>query len=115
MAKRRSKEKIASDKIIKKELNILGEKIYNDATKNSRVAKDTFYKDGSLNKAGGTLRDSQNFRVKPDTVLTVAQVDYGAYQQPDELLVAVEKHLDNSTEIVIASINDQLLRDYKKK
>jgi hypothetical protein len=101
MAKRRSPQKIASDKIIKKELNVLGEKIHNDATKNSRV--DT-----------GRLRDSQNFRVKPDTVLTVAQVFYGKFQDPDVLVKAVEKHVPKSTNIIITEITDQLLRDYKK-
>ena len=102
MAKRRSKEKIASDKIIKKELNILGEKIHVDATENSRV--DT-----------GRLRDSQNFRVKPDTTLTVAQVFYGKFQNPDVLVEAVERHVPKTTNIIITEINDQLLRDYKKK
>lgn len=115
MAKRRSKEKIASDKIIKKELNVLGDKIWTDSTKNSRVSKDTFYADGRLNNKGGTLRDSQNFRVKPDTTLTVAQIFYGKFQKPDELMQAVKKHVPKSTNIIITEITDQLLRDYKKK
>ena len=60
MAKRRSRTQIDADAIIKKELNELGEKIYNQAVATSR--RDT-----------NVLADTQNFRVKPDTVLTVAQ------------------------------------------
>ncbi len=99
---RRTRKQIDSDKIIKKELNVLGEKVYNQARSRSRV--DT-----------GRLRDSVNFRVKPDTVLTVGQVFYGKFQKPDELIKAVEDHIDDSTKIVVAEINDQLLAPFKTK
>lgn len=113
MAKRRSKEEINFDKVIKKNLLNLGEKIYQEAKKNSRVAKDTYYKDGTLNKAGGTLRDSQNYFVKPDTKLTMVQVYYGKFQKPNELLMSVERHTQETTDLIIKEINDILLKDFK--
>jgi len=102
MAKRRTKIQIAADQIIKAKLNIIGEKIYLQAKQRSRV--DT-----------GRLRDSVNFRVKPDTVLTVAHVFYGKYQDPNELVVAVRDNLPEATDIIITEINDQLLAPFKKE
>lgn len=99
---RRTQKRIDADKIIKKELNVLGEKIYNQARSRSRV--DT-----------GRLRDSVNFRVKPDTVLTVGQVFYGKFQAPDELIRAVNDHVDESTDVIVTEINDQLLAPFKTK
>lgn len=100
MARRRTKTQITADQIIKAKLNILGEKIFVQARDNSRV--DT-----------GRLRDSVNFRVKPDTTLTVAQVFYGKFQQPDELLVAVAELAPETTRIIITEINDQILAPFK--
>jgi hypothetical protein len=42
MAKRRSREQIDADKIIKKHLNDLGEKVYNQAAETSRRDRDDF-------------------------------------------------------------------------
>jgi hypothetical protein len=64
MAKRRSREQIDADKIIKEYLNELGEKVYQQATETSR--RDT-----------GRLQDEQNYKVQPDTVLTFGQMVYG--------------------------------------
>jgi len=122
MAKKRSREQIDADRIIKANLLILGEKIYNDSTETSRVAKDTYYKDGSINKIGGTLRDSQNFRVMKDTQLVMAQVYYGQYNYPkgttsgqkNALLIAVNKYQPEQTKIIVAEINEQLLKNFKK-
>ncbi len=108
MAKRRTRIQIDADQIIKKELNELGEKIWNQSVRTSR--RDT-----------GVLQDTQNFRVQPDTVLTVAQVFYGAFNWPagvtsgdkNALLIAVKDHIPASTKIIVANINDQLLKNYK--
>lgn len=99
MAKRRTREQIDADKIIKKELNVMGENIYQYAKTNSRV--DT-----------GRLRDSVNYMVKPDTVLTVAQVYYGAYQDPNELQVAINEYVDEATNLIVTEITDQLTSNY---
>lgn len=99
MAKRRTKEQIDADKIIKKQLNELGEVIYQQAKDKSRV--DT-----------GRLRDSVNYMVKPDTVLTVAQVYYGKYQQPNELEVAINDHIDETINIIVTEITDELTKDF---
>ena len=133
MAKRRSREQIDADQIIKAHLNELGWKIHEQATETSRVAKDTRFADGSINKTGGTLRDSQNFRVRPDTVLTVAQVEYGKENYPkgnntkkqysngkviitkgmNALLIAVNDHIEDTTNLIITDITDAILKDYK--
>lgn len=99
MAKRRTKEQIDADKIIKKQLNELGEVIYQQAKDKSRV--DT-----------GRLRDSVNYMVKPDTILTVAQVYYGKYQQPNELEVAINDHIDETINIIVTEITDELTKDF---
>ena len=108
MAKRRSKEQIDVDKIIKKHLNELGEKVYQQATDTSR--RDT-----------GRLQDEQNYRVQPDTVLTFGQMFYGKYNYPkgiesgekNALLIAINDHLEDATAIIIESITDAIIQDYK--
>ena len=108
MARRRTRTQIDADQIIKKELNILGEKIFNQAVATSR--RDT-----------GVLQDTQNFRVQPDTVLTMAQVIYGQWNWPagvtsgdkNALLIAVKKHIPEATKIIVTEINDQLLKNFK--
>lgn len=99
MAKRRTRKQIDADKIIKNRLNELGENIYQDAKANSRV--DT-----------GRLRDSVNYMVKPDTVLTVAQVYYGAFQDPNELQVAINEYVDETINLVVTEITDQLTSNF---
>ncbi|KLT69935.1 hypothetical protein [Flavobacterium sp. ABG] len=116
--KRRTKEEIATDKIIHEELDKLGEIIYKEAKQNSRVAKDTYYTTdrvqpaGTLNKAGGTLRDSINFRIENDTTLVLAQVDYGAYQHPNELLESVDRHTPAATKAIIQTITTILTQPF---
>lgn len=105
---RRSRVQIDADAIIKKELNELGERIYRQAVRTSR--RDT-----------GVLQDTQNFRVQPDTVLTMAQVFYGQFNYPagvtsgekNALLIAVKEHIPASTKIIVTEINDQLLKNFK--
>jgi hypothetical protein len=107
MAKRRTREQIDADKIIKAELNVLGEKIYQQAVATSR-------------RKHGVLQDTQNYRVQPDTVLTMAQVYYGQYNYPlgvnsgmkNALLIAVQEHLPESTNIIIQEITDELLKPF---
>ena len=99
MAKRRTRQQIDADKIIKAQLNELGEKVYQQARNNSRV--DT-----------GRLRDSVNYMVKPDTVLTVAQVFYGRFQNPNELEVAINNNVDETIDLVVKEIVDQITQNY---
>ena len=99
MAKRRTKEQVSADKIIKVQLNELGEKIYEEAKNNSRV--DT-----------GRLRDSLNYMVKPDTVLTVAQVYYGKFQDPNELQMAINRNIDDTVNLVVTEITDLITQNY---
>ena len=102
MAKRRTKIQIDADKIIKAKLNIIGENTYHQARARSRV--DT-----------GRLRDSVNYMVKPDTTLTLAQVFYGKFQDPNELIVAIRDNVPEGTNLIITEINDQLLAPFKKQ
>ena len=99
MAKRRTRQQIDSDKIIKAQLNELGEKVFQQARNNSRV--DT-----------GRLRDSVNYMVKPDTTLTVAQVFYGRFQNPNELEVAINNNVDETINLVVKEIVDQITGNY---
>ena len=99
MAKRRTRQQIDADKIIKAQLNELGEKVFQQARNNSRV--DT-----------GRLRDSVNYMVKPDTVLTVAQVFYGRFQDPNELEVAINANVDETINLVVKEILDQITQNY---
>jgi len=99
VAKRRTRQQIDADKIIKAQLNELGEKVYQQAKNNSRV--DT-----------GRLRDSVNYMVKPDTVLTVAQVLYGRFQNPNELEVAINANVDETINLVVKEIVDQITANY---
>ena len=99
MAKRRTRQQIDSDKIIKAQLNELGEKVFQQAKNNSRV--DT-----------GRLRDSVNYMVKPDTTLTVAQVFYGRFQDPNELEVAINNNVDETIDLVVKEIVDQITQNY---
>ena len=99
MAKRRTRQQIDADKIIKAQLNELGQKVFQQARNNSRV--DT-----------GRLRDSVNYMVKPDTVLTVAQVFYGRFQDPNELEVAINNNVDETINLVVKEIVDQITQNY---
>lgn len=99
MAKRRTRKQIDADKIIKAKLNELGEKVFQQARNNSRV--DT-----------GRLRDSVNYMVKPDTTLTVAQVFYGKFQEPNELEVAINANVDETINLVVKEIVDQITGNY---
>jgi hypothetical protein len=110
MAKRRTKIQINADRIIKAKLLILGEEIREQAVRTSR--RDT-----------GRLQDEQNFRVQPDTTLTMAQVYYGKFNYPkgvnsgekNALMIAVKEHVPKGTKIIITEINDQLLAPFKNK
>jgi hypothetical protein len=99
VAKRRTRQQIDADKIIKAQLNELGQKVFQQARNNSRV--DT-----------GRLRDSVNYMVKPDTVLTVAQVFYGRFQNPNELEVAINNNVDETINLVVKEIVDQITANY---
>lgn len=108
MAKRRSRQQIDADKIIKAHLNELGEKVYQQATETSR--RDT-----------GRLQDEQNYKVQPDTVLTFGQMVYGQWNYPkgvtsgekNALLIAINDNLEDATAIIIESITDAIIQDYK--
>jgi hypothetical protein len=99
VAKRRTRQQIDADKIIKAQLNELGEKVYQQAKNKSRV--DT-----------GRLRDSVNYMVKPDITLTVAQVFYGKFQNPNELEVAINNNVDETINLVVKEIVDQITQNY---
>ena len=109
MAKRRSKEQIQTDKIIKKELLKLGDRILEESVPMSR--RDT-----------GRLQDEQNFRVFKDTNLVMTQVYYGAFNYPknktsgekNALLIAVKNQVPESTRIIIKDITDKLIEPFKK-
>ena len=109
MAKRRTKEQIKSDRVIKTELLNLKEEILKVVE--PRLRRDT-----------GRLQDEVNGRVDPDTTLTMYQMYYGAFNYPagvnsgekNALLITVNEMQPESTKIIIKNITDLLLKDFKK-
>ena len=110
MAKRRTSEQIKADQIIKKNLNILGEKMYKQARKITRVRT-------------GRLKGSINYRVKPDTVLTFTQVAYGADVRPagvnsgetDALLITIKALIPEGVEIIKKDLTESILYPFRGK
>lgn len=108
--KRRSKEQLNVDRIIKKELLTLGERVLEKAVPISR--RDT-----------GRLQDEMNYRVDPDTKLTMYQMYYGAFNYPagkesgekNALLITMKQMIPDTTKIIIQNINDIILEPFKTK
>jgi len=116
----------------------LGEKIYQQARSQSRVAKDILFKSdrvepkGTVRKAGGTLRDSVNYKPLSDTVLLVAQVNYGKWNYPkgnntkrtyngkniiitpemNALQQAINDNIDETINLVVSEIMEQITANY---
>jgi hypothetical protein len=108
MAKRRTRQQIESDQVIKEQLNVLGEEIYQEARETSRYRT-------------GQLFNSINYGVEPDTVLTMYQVYYGADVRPkgvnsgplNALLIAVKKYVPKNTNIIVQDLMDEMLEPFK--
>ena len=109
MVKRRTKAQIASDKIIKANLNILADKIRKQARKTTRVLT-------------GSLKNSINYAVKPDTRLTFYQNDYGKDVRPagkssgenDALLIAIKDLVPISVEVIKKDLIESVMYPFKK-
>ena len=114
-AKRRSKEQLNVDRIIKKELLTLGERVLEKAVPFSRRRPDE--------KGGGRLQDEMNYRVDPDTKLTMYQMFYGAFNYPagkesgekNALLITMKEMIPETTKRIIGNINDIILEPFKNK
>ena len=110
MAKRRSKDQLKVDRLIKAELLILKDKILDAAIPQSR--RDT-----------GRLQDEMNGRVDPDTRLTMYQMFYGALNYPkgkesgekNALYIEMKKLIPDTTKIIIGNINDIINDPFKQK
>lgn len=110
MAKRRTKQQIASDKIIKQNLEVLGQKIYKQTRRTTRVLT-------------GSLKNSINYAVKPDTTLTFYQNAYGKDVRPagktsgetDALLIAVKELLPAGIEAVKKDLTESILYPFRNK
>ena len=109
MAKRRSKAQIEADQIIKRNLNILGEKIYKKTRSITRVRT-------------GSLKNSVNYAVKPDTTLTLYQNDYGSDVRPagkkegefDALMITIKELLPEGIEIIKKELTESILYPFRK-
>ena len=101
--------KTTTKKIIESELNVLGDKIYEEARVTSRKSKDRFDKNGNIHR-GGSLRKSINFRVKSQR-LTMSQFYYGQYQQPNELMVSIQKHTPDSINVIAKNLVANILKN----
>ena len=108
---RRTKGEIASDKIIKANLNILGEKIYKRTRTITRVLTES-------------LKKSINYSVKPDTTLTFFQNSYGKDVEPakkystgenDALLITIRELLPAGIEVIKKDLTESILFPYKNR
>jgi hypothetical protein len=124
---RRSSEQIKSDRIIKKELLKLADKILERAVPESRRRE-------FIDK-GGRLQDEMNARVFNDVNLVMTQMMYGAYNYPKKdntkrqysggklvitegmnaLLLVINEMRPEATKIIIDTINDLILAPFKEK
>ena len=102
--------KITAKKIIEKELNVLGEKVYEEARVTSRISKNRYNKNGELIHEGGSLRKSINYRVKSQR-LTMSQFYYGQYQKPNELLVSIKTHIPESLNVISKNLVASVLKN----
>lgn len=127
MAKRRTKRTIEVEKIIKRELLLLGDRILEKAVPDSRRRPD--------NEGGGRLQDEMNFRVLKDTQLNMFQMVYGKWNYPrnvnkkrqyingqividDEmnvLLNEVKRQQPEATKIIVGEINKYINDDFINK
>lgn len=102
--------KITTKKTIEKELNILGDKIYEEARVTSRKSQDRFDKNGRIIHRGGSLRKSINYRVKSQR-LTMSQFYYGQYQKPNELMESVKRHTPESINVISKNLVANILKN----
>jgi hypothetical protein len=110
MAKRRTRAQITADKVIKKNLDILGEKIYRQTRKTTRVLT-------------GSLKNSINFAVKPDTRLTFYQNAYGKDVRPagkksgelDALMITIKELLPDGIEVIKKDLTESILYPFRNK
>jgi hypothetical protein len=102
----RSRPRTSADQIIHDQLEILGNLVYSEAKRNSRVSRTHTTRSGRYHR-GGTLRDSINYDVR-GTTLRVGQIYYGKYQRPDELQAAINRNLPNATSVIVAEITNWL-------
>lgn len=102
--------KQTTKQIVEKELNILGETVYNEARVTSRISKDRKNKKGQIVHRGGSLRKSINYRVKSQR-LTMSQLYYGQYQKPNELIVSIRKHVPESVKVISLNLVTNVLRN----
>jgi len=109
MAKRRTKAQIESDLIIKENLNLIGEQIYKEAKKRTRVLT-------------GSLKKSINYNVKPDTTLNFYQNYYGKdvhptkqYDkgEPDALLIVIKELLPAGIKVIKKDLMESVLYNYE--
>ena len=107
---RRTKAQINSDKIIKKNLEILGANIYKVAKRRTRVLT-------------GSLKKSINYAVKPDTRLTFFQNIYGKDVRPtkqydngenDALLIVIKEMLPEGIEVIKKDLIESIMYPFRK-
>lgn len=118
MAKRRSKEQLKADKIIRAVLEEIGERVLEEEVR-PILRRDT-----------GRLQDEVNRRFKSDTEINFYQMYYGAYNYPknvnkkrvyvdgklqidsqmNPLLIKVLEAIPEATNEIIKNINDIILK-----
>lgn len=123
MAKRRSKEQLKADRIIRDVLEEIGERVLEEEVR-------PILRRRPAAEGGGRLQDEVNFRLKTDTEINFYQMFYGAYNYPknvnkkrvyvdgklqidsqmNPLLIKVMEAIPDATKNIIKNINDQILK-----
>jgi len=98
--------------IINDELKVLGDKVKEEARVTSRISKDRFNKEGKQIHEGGTLRKSILSYPKGKK-LTMSQIYYGQYQDPNELAVSIKKHIPESVNVISKNLLKTIIKDFK--
>ena len=100
-------KKNETKRIVEAQLNIMGEIVYEEARVTSRVSKDVVRSDGTQH-LGGSLRKSINYGVKSQRV-KFSQLFYGKFQQPNELVESIKRHLPDTVKVISVNLVASLL------
>ena len=106
---RKKEIRIQIREVIKKQLNDIGERIYNEAKMTTRIQYNP-------------LVNSVNYGVKPYNRLTLFHLHYGKYNRPkgknsgpyNALRIAARRHTPKGTTVLIKEMKESILYRFKK-
>lgn len=123
MAKRKTAEQKAIEKVIKTNLEVLARKIKVQTRRTSKIAKST------ESFTGGSLRDSVIATVDPFNTINLTENEYGKWNtqkgkatpkdrdniKDNPMLNAIEEYLDDTVNVIINDITNLLTAPITQK